>query len=97
MELFKVYAVQSKFIVHKPSRSMFGELFDQIYHIDPNIYTWDTVAIFSQREEAEKYLKEGVFPFDDEIVDKRIADWKVDYELYWKEWNKLEEVKNPHS
>ena len=90
-KLFKVYAVEGKYPIYKPRRSMFGELSDRIYGISPNIYAWETVAIFSSKKEAEKFIDEGVFPFDNEVKEKRVGDWRVDYELHWKEWNKLEE------
>lgn len=93
-KLIKVYAVEGKYQIHKPYRSRAGKLFDLIYDIDPNIYSWDIVAVFSERKEAERFIKEDVFPYDDEVKGKRVNDWKVDYELYWKEWNKKEEEQN---
>jgi len=92
MKLFKVYAVQGKYLIYKLRRSVLEKLLDRIYGIDPNIYEWDTVAVFSSKKEAERFMNEGIFPFEDEVIDKRISDWKVDYELYWKEWNKREEI-----
>jgi hypothetical protein len=93
-KLFKVYAVVAKYAYSEKSKSFFDYLFKHILRIKDEPQTFEmTMAVFSQRKEAEKYIKEGNYPYAGEEIKIRIDDWKVDYELYWKEWNKLEDKK----
>ncbi len=58
------------------------------------------LAAFSTRELAEEYISiDGNLPFDFheedcsiEVLEDaiKIKEWKVDYQIYFEEWNKLE-------
>ena len=85
-KLFKVYAVKVNFPLKIRNTGLFAfgtETYDR----------WDTVAIFSTRKGAENCIGKGDFPFADEARGTRIDEWKIDYEIYWEEWNKLEAKK----
>ena len=83
MKLIKVYAVKINFPLKIRNMGLFAfgtETYDQ----------WNTVAIFSTRKKAENYIGKGAFPFADEARGSRIDEWRVDYDIYYKEWNELE-------
>ncbi len=93
-KLFKVYVVQGEYLMDNPiPQSIISKILTRLYGLDDKIHMWDTVAVFSNHKKAKEFKNNGVFPFEDEVVGRRIQDWKVDYEIYWKEWNKLEESK----
>ena len=98
MKLTKVYAVVARYKIKSPHRR-YGIL--QLFLQPPRFYDKGpefeetsnmTLAVFSTKARAENYISSGEdIPWLDELKNCYIAEWRVDYEIYWEEWHKLED------